>query len=77
MIGPLENKTQCKNIADYMMTSFFRFMILLSKSTQHITSKTYNLVPILDFEESWTDEKLFKIQYRQIANEFINSLNKE
>ena len=78
MIGPLDSKTQCKNIADYMMTSFFRFMVLLSKSTQHITSKTYNLVPILDFEQSWTDEKLFKkynIDNDEI--EFINSLIKK
>ena len=43
-----------------MTTLFFRFMILLAKSTQHITQKNYIFVPQQNFDESWTDEKLFK-----------------
>ena len=59
LIGPFANEKE-QNIAGYMTTLFFRFMILLAKSTQHITQKNYNFVPMQDFDESWTDEKLFK-----------------
>jgi site-specific DNA-methyltransferase (adenine-specific) len=35
-------------------------LVLLNKPTQHATSKVYTFVPIQDFKESWTDEKLYK-----------------
>ena len=58
-----------------MMTSFFRFMILLSKSSQHITKKTYQFVPIQNFEESWDDEKLYKKYGINLSEiNFIDSL---
>lgn len=60
LIGPFENKKRAKNVAVYMTTLFLRFMILLAKSTQHITQKNYVFVPQQDFDEEWTDEKLFK-----------------
>ena len=60
LIGPLGNEKRAKNVAGYMTTLFFRFMILLAKSTQHITQKNYTFVPQQDFDELWTDEKLFK-----------------
>lgn len=35
-------------------------MVLLKKNTQHAPAGVYSLVPIQDFTESWTDEKLYK-----------------
>jgi len=60
LIGPLGNEKRAKNVAGYMTTLFFRFMILLAKSTQHITQKNYIFVPQQDFDVSWSDEILFK-----------------
>jgi site-specific DNA-methyltransferase (adenine-specific) len=60
VIGPLANEKRTKNVATYMTSLFFRFMILLAKSTQHITQKNYAFVPQQNFDETWTDEKLFK-----------------
>jgi site-specific DNA-methyltransferase (adenine-specific) len=37
-----------------------RFLIFLVKNTHHSTSKVYFLVPMQDFSEPWTDEKLYK-----------------
>ena len=34
-------------------------MVLLLKNTQHATKNVYRFVPIQDFSESWTDEKLY------------------
>ena len=43
-----------------MRTRFFRMLVLLIKNTQDAPKRVYSLVPIQDFNESWTDEKLYK-----------------
>ena len=58
--GIFNNEKEAKNLAQYLTTSFLRFFVLLNKPTQHATSKVYSFVPIQDFNESWTDEKLYK-----------------
>jgi hypothetical protein len=50
---------QCENISNYLRTKFARFLLSLSKISQHGTSKTYRFVPVEDFSEEWTDEKLY------------------
>jgi site-specific DNA-methyltransferase (adenine-specific) len=60
VIGSFENERYCKNVISYMRTKFFRFLVLLKKNTQHATSKVYSFVPMQDFSESWTDEKLYE-----------------
>lgn len=59
-IGPFENKKIAENVISYIETKFFRFMVLLIKSTQNATKGVYQFVPMQDFNESWTDEKLYK-----------------
>lgn len=60
VIGPFHSREKCENVMTYMRTKFFRFLVLLKKNTQHATSKVYETVPIQDFSEPWTDEKLYK-----------------
>lgn len=60
VIGPFESKEQCEFAMQYISTKLFRFLVMLCKPTQHALKKVYSLVPILDFNESWTDEKLAK-----------------
>ena len=60
VIGPFDSKKESENVMSYIRTRFFRFLVLLNKPTQHATSKVYSLVPMQDFSESWTDEKLYK-----------------
>ena len=75
MVGPFKDKEISTNVCNYMITSFFRFMVLLSKSTQDVTRKTYSLVPIQDFNYSWTDEQLYeKYKFDPKEINFINSL---
>lgn len=59
VIGPFTSEDMCNNVIQYIKTKFFRFLILLIKNTQHATSKVYQFVPMQDFTESWTDEKLY------------------
>ena len=60
-----------------MRTKFLRFLVLLLKPSQHVTQKTYGFVPVQDFDEEWTDEKLFK-KYGITSDEiaFIDTLIK-
>jgi site-specific DNA-methyltransferase (adenine-specific) len=60
LIGPFISKEKCERIIDYMKTKIFRFLVLLRKNTQHATSKVYSFVPMQDFEETWSDEKLYE-----------------
>ncbi|MEW6713804.1 MAG: Eco57I restriction-modification methylase domain-containing protein [Nitrospirota bacterium] len=58
--GSFDNKLEARNLAQYISTRFLRFLVLLNKPTQHATSKVYEFVPIQNFKEEWTDEKLYK-----------------
>ena len=59
VIGPFKTKQITENVRDYIETRFFRFLVFLRKISQDATSKVYSFVPIQDFTESWTDEKLY------------------
>lgn len=75
VVGPFVNKKTCINVSNYMKSKFLRFLVLLLKPTQHVTQKTYQLVPIQDFDEVWTDEKLYeKYGLTKKEIEFIDSL---
>ena len=43
-----------------MQTRFFRFMVMLKKISQDAMRGVYALAPLQDFNEPWTDEKLYK-----------------
>lgn len=47
------------NIEKYLKTKFFRFLVSLRKATQHTPRKSYLWVPLQNFNEIWTDEKLY------------------
>ncbi len=59
VIGNFENEQICQNVMSYIRTRFFRFLVLLKKNTQDGTSKVYEFVPMQDFSQSWTDDKLY------------------
>ncbi len=75
IIGPFKDIEISKNVISYMRTRFFRFMVLLIKNTQHITKNTYTFAPKQNFNESWTDDKLYeKYKLTKEEIEFIESM---
>ncbi len=58
-IGPLNSLEEAENVKKYVSTQFFRFLVMLLKPTQDALRKVYSYVPIQDFSEEWTDEKLY------------------
>ncbi len=60
VIGPFINHDESKNVVSYIKTKFFRFLVMLKKSSQHAAAQVYSFVPIQDFSHPWTDEMLYK-----------------
>jgi len=59
VVGPFEDERSTDNAVSYIETRFFRFLVFLRKISQDATSKVYSFVPLQDFTEPWTDEKLY------------------
>ena len=60
VVGPFATEKRCQNVMSYIKTRFFRFLVLLIKNTQHATKRVYQFVPQQNFDEEWTDEKLYR-----------------
>jgi site-specific DNA-methyltransferase (adenine-specific) len=60
VVGPFENELEQLNVLSYMQTKFFHALVSMYKISQNTMKKAYSLVPLQDFKQSWTDEKLYK-----------------
>ena len=76
-VGPFKSSKECENAISYMATRFFRFLVLLRKSSQNAAKGVYDYVPIQDFSKPWTDEELY-VKYGLSDEEiaFIESMIK-
>lgn len=78
VIDLFDNKKKAENLAKYIRTRFFRFLISLKKNTQDMNKDKFSFVPDLDMSIEWTDEKLFKrYGINEKEQEFIKSIVKE
>lgn len=74
-IGPFASKNETENVISYISCRLFRLLVLLHKPSQDATKNVYTFVPIQDFSQSWTDEKLYqKYGITQTEVDFINSM---
>lgn len=60
VIGAFDDLKMAENCSKYIKTKFARFLIGILKNTQDFTRAKAGFVPIQDFSEEWTDEKLYK-----------------
>lgn len=77
VIGSFNTKQEAENLRCYMKTKLFRFLVSQFMYSHHITREVYSFVPVLDFNQSWNDEKLY-VKYGLSSNEvaFIESVIK-
>lgn len=75
ILGAFGEKRQAENCLKYVKTKFVRFLISQLSFSQDITRERFNFVPMQDFYEEWTDEKLYK-KYKLAKEEidFIESM---
>jgi site-specific DNA-methyltransferase (adenine-specific) len=71
-------KANCENILSYISTRFFRYLVSIKKKTQNGPRQVYQFVPMQDFSQKWTDEKLYS-KYKLSVEEidFIEKSIKE
>lgn len=60
ILGAFKKKTDAKNCLVYAKSRFVRFLISILSFSQDITRERFAYVPMQDFSERWTDEKLYK-----------------
>lgn len=58
--GTTGSKAEAENLAAYMQTRFFRYLVSLRKTTQHASQGVYAYAPKLDMTKAWTDEELYE-----------------
>jgi len=73
--GGYDNAAMAQNLKSYIETKFVRFLLVQSISGMDISRDKFIFVPIQDFSEAWTDEKLYK-KYKLTKEEidFIESM---
>lgn len=59
LLGAYDTESEARNCFSYVTTKFFRFLIAVRSSAQDLSRSAYSFVPLQDFENPWTDEKLY------------------
>ena len=59
-IGPFKDVKRLRNCRSFMNTMLFKFLLFYGKGTMHVTKDTFSLIPLVNFDEEWNDEKVFK-----------------
>lgn len=59
VVGCYESRKEAENLAAYMRTKFFRFLVCLRKNTQDLIKDRFQFVPALPLSKLWTDQKLY------------------
>jgi len=75
LVGKFKAKKEADNLFGYLQTRFVRFLLLQAMTSIHLSKNTFLFVPIQDFSETWTDEKLYQ-KYALTSDEiaFIESM---
>jgi len=75
VVGAFDSESEAENLAEYMRTKFFRFLVALLMVSHDIPRTRYKLVPLQDFSRAWTDSKLYeKYNLTQEEIDFIGSM---
>lgn len=73
IIEGVPTESEAQNLASYMRTKFFRFMVNLLRSNQNMRPDMYQFAPRLDFTRSWTDNQLYdRYNLSQRERDFID-----
>ena len=59
VIGSFNSIKCAQNLVSYMKTKFFRFLLQQSLYSQNIAKDRFQFVPVEDWNEEWSDEKLY------------------
>jgi hypothetical protein len=58
-IGEFQSELERDNCLTYIKTKFFRALLFFNRSSLNISTKSFDLIPLLGFQKKWTDEELY------------------
>ena len=59
LLGAYDTEKEARNCFSYVVTRFFRFLLVARSSAQDLARSAYSFVPLQDFSRAWTDKKLY------------------
>ena len=75
VLDAFDDMVSATNMLSYVNTRFFRFLLLQSLTSIHITKDSFAFVPLQDFSKPWTDAELYaKYGLTQEEIDFIESM---
>lgn len=78
IINSFDTELEAKNLITYIETKFFRFLLFLIKNTHNTSKDKFRFIPIQNWDEEWTDEKLYKkYNLNQEEIKFIEEMIKD
>jgi len=60
VVGSFETEIEAVNCLKYLKTRFFRLLCQMTIVSPDVSQRTFDLVPLQDFHETWDDEKLYR-----------------
>lgn len=60
LIGAFKSLEEAKNFEGFIKLKFSRFLLRQAISSVNVNKECFRFVPLQNFKESWTDEKLYK-----------------
>ena len=77
LLSAFDTKEQAENMASYVRTAFFRFLMSTILLTQNIAKDKFAFIPIQDWSKPWNDKVLYeKYKLSQDDRDYIESLIK-
>jgi site-specific DNA-methyltransferase (adenine-specific) len=75
IVGSFKSENECLNLLSYLKTKFTRFLVSQLSFSQDITKDRFAFVPVQDFSEPWSDEKLYtRYDLAETEISFIDSM---
>ena len=59
-IGPFDDRVIAEKCLKYIKTKFFRALLFYNRHSLNISKESFSMIPLQNFNEPWTDEKLYK-----------------
>ena len=59
VVGAFSTKSEAQNLQKYILTKFVRFLLLQAVSSINLSKDKFQFIPLQNFNESWSDEKLY------------------
>ena len=73
-IGFFDTEKEALNFRDYMTCKLPRFMMRITYSSVHISKSNFIFVPMLDFNQAWSDQDLY--EYFELSNDEIGIIER-